>query len=145
MIETGEILQTLRMIQEEHFDVRTITLGINLDPSGSAHEAGIVSLNPYYFVSDHPLEKLLRLGEQIHPTEPLLKPEWRQGDSYLEWNRELMRTLDQLLGKELKKLHIDYDYEEFMKYICKDEQKPHRARHISPHRKTLDEKRRINK
>ena len=34
---------------------------------------------------------------------------------------------------------------EFMKYICKDEQKPHRARHISPHRKTLDEKRRINK
>ena len=30
MIETGEIMQTLRMIQEEHFDVRTITLGINL-------------------------------------------------------------------------------------------------------------------
>ena len=30
MIETGEILQTLRMIQKEHFDVRTITLGINL-------------------------------------------------------------------------------------------------------------------
>ena len=30
MIETGEIIQTLRMIQEEHFDVRTITLGINL-------------------------------------------------------------------------------------------------------------------
>ena len=30
MIETGEILQTLRMIQEEHFDIRTITLGINL-------------------------------------------------------------------------------------------------------------------
>ncbi len=30
MIETGEILQTLRMIQEENFDIRTITLGINL-------------------------------------------------------------------------------------------------------------------
>ena len=30
MIETGEILQTLHMIQKEHFDVRTITLGINL-------------------------------------------------------------------------------------------------------------------
>ena len=30
MINTGEILQTMRMIQEEHFDVRTITLGINL-------------------------------------------------------------------------------------------------------------------
>ena len=30
MIETSEILQTLRMIQEENFDIRTITLGINL-------------------------------------------------------------------------------------------------------------------
>lgn len=30
MIETGEILQTLRMIQEENFDIRTITLGVNL-------------------------------------------------------------------------------------------------------------------
>ena len=38
MIETGEILQTMRMIQEEKFDIRTITLGINLldcsDPDG---------------------------------------------------------------------------------------------------------------
>lgn len=35
MIETGEILQTMRMIQEENFDIRTITLGINLlDCSG---------------------------------------------------------------------------------------------------------------
>ena len=30
MIETNEILQTMRMIQEENFDIRTITLGINL-------------------------------------------------------------------------------------------------------------------
>ena len=29
MIETSEILQTMRMIQEENFDIRTITLGIN--------------------------------------------------------------------------------------------------------------------
>ena len=38
MIETGEILQTMRMIQEDKFDIRTITLGINLldcsDPDG---------------------------------------------------------------------------------------------------------------
>ena len=38
MIETGEILQTMRMIQEENFDIRTITLGVNLldcsDPDG---------------------------------------------------------------------------------------------------------------
>ena len=30
MIETGETLQTMRMIQEENFDIRTITMGINL-------------------------------------------------------------------------------------------------------------------
>ena len=30
MINTGEIMQTMRMIQEENFDIRTITLGINL-------------------------------------------------------------------------------------------------------------------
>ena len=30
MIETSEILQTMHMIQEENFDIRTITLGINL-------------------------------------------------------------------------------------------------------------------
>jgi len=30
VIETNEILQTMRMIQEENFDIRTITLGINL-------------------------------------------------------------------------------------------------------------------
>lgn len=30
MIETSEILQTMRMIQEENFDIRTITMGINL-------------------------------------------------------------------------------------------------------------------
>ena len=30
MIETGEILQTMQKIQEQNFDIRTITLGINL-------------------------------------------------------------------------------------------------------------------
>ncbi len=30
MLELGEILQTMRMINEEHFDIRTITMGINL-------------------------------------------------------------------------------------------------------------------
>ena len=46
MIETGEILQTMRMIQEENFDIRTITLGINLldcsdpDPDRCAQRVG---------------------------------------------------------------------------------------------------------
>jgi len=40
MIDTNEILQTMRMIQEENFDIRTITLGINLlDCAGPDTEA----------------------------------------------------------------------------------------------------------
>ena len=40
MINTGEILQTMKMIQEENFDIRTITMGINLlDCSDSDPEA----------------------------------------------------------------------------------------------------------
>ena len=39
MIETGEILQTMAMIQEQNFDIRTITLGINL----------LDCSHPYYF------------------------------------------------------------------------------------------------
>lgn len=35
--------------------------------------------------------------------------------------------------------------EEMYKLFGMDEKKTHVARHISPHRKTLDEKRRINK
>ncbi|MEG2253448.1 MAG: DUF711 family protein, partial [Clostridia bacterium] len=30
MIEVNEILQTMQMIHEQHFDIRTITMGINL-------------------------------------------------------------------------------------------------------------------
>ena len=30
MIEVNEILQTMQMIHEQHFDIRTITMGISL-------------------------------------------------------------------------------------------------------------------
>ena len=30
MINTGDILETIRMIQEEHLDIRTVTMGISL-------------------------------------------------------------------------------------------------------------------
>ena len=30
MIEVNEILQTMQMIREQHFDIRTITMGISL-------------------------------------------------------------------------------------------------------------------
>ena len=63
MIETGEILQTMRMIQEENFDIRTITLGINLldcsDPDAEKC-AGKV-----YERICRKAEHLVRTGEEI--------------------------------------------------------------------------------
>ncbi len=38
MLNTQDILQTIRMIREEHFDIRTITLGINLLDCASEDE-----------------------------------------------------------------------------------------------------------
>ena len=63
MIETGEILQTMRMIQEENFDIRTITLGINLldcsdpDPAKCAERV--------YEKICKTARKLVRTGEDI--------------------------------------------------------------------------------
>ncbi|MBR1606231.1 MAG: PFL family protein [Clostridia bacterium] len=63
MIETGEILQTLRMIQEENFDIRTITLGINLldcadrDPEETGRRA--------YEKICRTARSLVRTGEEI--------------------------------------------------------------------------------
>ena len=63
MIETGEILQTLRMIQEENFDIRTITLGINLldcadrDPEETGRRA--------YEKICRTAQRLVKTGEEI--------------------------------------------------------------------------------
>ena len=48
MIETGEILQTMAMIQEQNFDIRTITLGINL--LDCSHPSPEACAHPLYFV-----------------------------------------------------------------------------------------------
>ena len=63
MIETGEILQTMRMIQEENFDIRTITLGINLlDCSDlNPEECGRKAYDKICRVA----EKLVMTGEEI--------------------------------------------------------------------------------
>ncbi len=67
MIETGEILQTLRMIQEEHFDVRTITLGINLlDCSDRDPEV----------CADRVYEKICRTARNLVPTGERIEAEF---------------------------------------------------------------------
>ncbi len=101
-------IETFEKIPDDLLKIKSITLGVNLDSNGNAHEAGIAALNPYYFVSNHPLEKLLRLGDKIHTTEPLLRPDREKADLYFDLNRELMRAIDRVIVKELKKLHVDY-------------------------------------
>ena len=101
-------METFEKIPDDLLKIKSITLGVNLDSNGNAHEAGIASLNQYYFVSNHPLEKVLRLGDEIHTAEPLLKPDRERSDLYFDLNRELMRTVDRVITKELKKLHVDY-------------------------------------
>ena len=63
MIETGEIIQTMRMIREENFDIRTITLGLNLlDCNGPDAEA--TARRCYDTVCRYG-ERLVAVGEEI--------------------------------------------------------------------------------
>ena len=63
MIETGEIMQTMRMIQEENFDIRTITLGINLLDC-SDEDADKCARKVYDRIC-RKAEKLVKTGEGI--------------------------------------------------------------------------------
>ena len=63
MIETGEILQTMRMIQEENLDIRTITLGINLLDCADAD--ALVCARRAYEKICRVAANLVRVGEEI--------------------------------------------------------------------------------
>ena len=63
MIETGEILQTMKMIQEENFDIRTITLGINL--LDCSHPDANKCAQRVYDKICKKAEHLVRTGEEI--------------------------------------------------------------------------------
>ena len=63
MIETGEILQTMAMIQEQNFDIRTITLGINL--LDCAHPSAEACAQRVYDKICRIAKDLIRTGEAI--------------------------------------------------------------------------------
>lgn len=63
MIETGEILQTMQMIQEQNFDIRTITLGINL--LDCAHPSADVCATRVYDKICLMAKDLVKTGEDI--------------------------------------------------------------------------------
>ncbi|MBQ7849736.1 MAG: PFL family protein [Clostridia bacterium] len=63
MIETGEILQTMEMIQEQNFDIRTITLGINL--LDCSHPSAEACAQRVYDKICRTAKDLVRTGEAI--------------------------------------------------------------------------------
>ncbi|MCL2526397.1 MAG: PFL family protein [Coriobacteriia bacterium] len=63
MLSTGEVFETLKMIDEEHLDVRTITMGINLLDCASANVER--SCNKIYDKVCREAEKLVQTGEDI--------------------------------------------------------------------------------
>ncbi len=63
MINQGEILQTIEMIDQQHLDVRTITMGISL--RDCAHEDISVSCEKVYDKICRYAENLVKTGEDI--------------------------------------------------------------------------------
>lgn len=63
MINTGEISETIKMIRDEHLDIRTITMGISLlDCAAASEEAAIKNI---YDKITKKAEKLVKTGEDI--------------------------------------------------------------------------------
>ena len=63
MINTGEILQTIKMIDQQHLDIRTITMGISL--RGCAREDVKSCCAAIYDKITRSAEHLVRTGEDI--------------------------------------------------------------------------------
>ena len=63
MINTKDILETIKMIEEEHLDIRTITMGISLRDL-AADDINVLADKIYDKVTRH-AEKLVATGEQI--------------------------------------------------------------------------------
>jgi len=63
MLNTGDILETIQMIEEEHLDIRTITMGISLMDC-TADSMDILCARIYDKITRY-AEKLVRTGEEI--------------------------------------------------------------------------------
>ena len=63
MINTKDILETIKMIEEEHLDIRTITMGISLRDL-AADDINVLADKVYDKVTRR-AEKLVATGEQI--------------------------------------------------------------------------------
>ncbi len=87
--------ETFTALPENLFSVRSLTIAVNLDSGGHAHEAGIVGLHGEPFGRDK--------------AEPLLHPDRERPDLTKALNQELMDCVDRVLAEELRRLEVDLD------------------------------------
>ena len=90
-----EEAETFAALPEDFFSVKSLTLAVNLDSGGHAHEAGIVGLHGEPFGRDK--------------AEPLIHPDRERPDLTEALNRELMGCVDRVLAEELRRLEVDLD------------------------------------
>ncbi|MCR4904434.1 MAG: hypothetical protein K6A33_00015 [Clostridiales bacterium] len=79
-------------LPEDLFRVQSVTLAVNLDSGGYAHEAGIVALHTEPF--------------DDRDATPLLRPDPERYDLTLDFNRELMGCVDRMLAESFRRLRI---------------------------------------
>lgn len=87
--------ETFASLPEDLFSVKSVTLAVNLDSGGHAHEAGIVGVHGEPFGRDK--------------AEPLVRPDMERYDLTAELNRELLDCVDRVLAEELRRLEADLD------------------------------------
>ena len=87
--------ETFAALPEDFFSIKSLTLAVNLDSGGHAHEAGIVGLHGEPFGRDK--------------AEPLVHPDRERPDLTKALNRELMDCVDRVLAEELRRLEVDLD------------------------------------
>ena len=63
MLNTGDILETIQMIEREHLDIRTITMGISLFDCAADTMEGLTTR--IYDKITRTAEHLVRTGEDI--------------------------------------------------------------------------------
>ena len=66
MIEVNEILQTMQMIHEQHFDIRTVTMGVSLLDCKREKDAD---------TAERVYEKVTRLAKNLVPVGEALEAE----------------------------------------------------------------------
>lgn len=82
-------------LPDELYAVKSLTLAVNLDSGGHAHEAGIVALHGEPFGAE--------------PAVPLCRPDPEQPDLTEALNRELMGCVDRVLAEELTRARADLE------------------------------------